>query len=403
MNSRGNPRGTASRATAAVRRKSLHHLDLVITLTTLAPAPFSPRRDWRVRRGEDRRSIAVAWMRLLQPGALAGLAFSPLSQFAALARGPAPTEISPERNIATVRHDPPPYPIRDLRGGRFGQTCRLLAVEPHPEAPGEWVADQLDAVGLTASFLQADAECGGQSWHGDLLGIGVAVIFRNGTNEGWSKTRFLPRGCRKVHSYSMIRRGAINVVSPRTTLAEQAMRPLMDVSFALAVLGSAVLLLIILKVITSDRPIRQFSVREMLLFVSICAVWLSQIAVSPLTSRRDRMNYSPHDLVVGFVWLVLAVFYWRRLLRAPLALHTFGPLFLAASVIVCRVADGGHISIPETCWQLSVGAFMSSFVSLPFAVMIVMGLFGTRFHGKSNAVINEQPQSPPSDQPSADG
>ena len=174
----------------------------------------------------------------------------------------------------------------------------------------------------------------------------------------------------------------------------------MDVTFALVLLGSVVLLLIILNAIRFDHPIRRFSLREMLLFVFIYAVWLSQISVAPLATGRDKRSFSPQDLVVGLVWIVLAVFYWRRRFRAPLALHAFGPLFLAVSIAACWVADGGRISIPESCWQLSVGAFMGSFVSLPFAVMILVGLFGRRTSGDDEAAIHERSQRPPStDQP----
>ena len=170
----------------------------------------------------------------------------------------------------------------------------------------------------------------------------------------------------------------------------------MDVTFLLALLGGVVLLLIILTAIRFDRPIRQFSLREMFLFVSVYAVCFS----AARARSWDTTSLSPHDLVVGLVWMVLAVFYWRRRLLAPLALHAFGPLFLAASITVCWVADGGPINIPESGWQLSVGAFMGSFVSLPFAVMILVGLFGRRASGENNAAIHEQSRRPPSaDQP----
>lgn len=178
----------------------------------------------------------------------------------------------------------------------------------------------------------------------------------------------------------------------------------MDVTFPLVLLGGAALLPILLKAIRYDRPIRQFSVREMLLFVSICAAWFSLMSVNPLASSRDRRSYCPYDLVVGFVWMVLAVFYWGRRLRSPLVLHAFGPLFLATSIIACWMADGARINVPESCWQLSVGALMGSFVSLPFAVIILVGLLGGRASEGTKTVINEQPQSPTSrSQPSADG
>ena len=173
----------------------------------------------------------------------------------------------------------------------------------------------------------------------------------------------------------------------------------MDVTFPLVFLGAVVGLLVILIAIRFDRPIRQFSLREMFLFVSIYAVCFS-VAPKISSKFRDTRSLSPHDLVVGLVWMVLAVFYWRRRLHAPLALHAFGPLFLAACIPVCWVADGGRINVAESCWQLSVGALMGSFVSLPFAVMILVGLFGRRASGGNNAAIREQSQRPPSaDQP----
>jgi hypothetical protein len=175
----------------------------------------------------------------------------------------------------------------------------------------------------------------------------------------------------------------------------------MDATLPFVLFGGVVLLLIVLKAIRFDRSIRQFSVRDMLLFVFIYAVWLTQILAAPLATSRDITSFSPHDLVVGFVWMVLAVFYWRRRLRAPLALHAFGPLFLAAGITVFWITDGGRLIIPERCWQLSVGAFMGSLVSLPFAIMILVGLFGRKASGENNAAINEELQRPPSaDQPS---
>jgi hypothetical protein len=73
---------------------------------------------------------------------------------------------------------------------------------------------------LPPRFLRLMRSVAGILGMGGLLEYAVAGIFRISTSEGCRESRISPRDCRNLYSHSMIRRGAINVVSPKTSLAE---------------------------------------------------------------------------------------------------------------------------------------------------------------------------------------
>ncbi len=119
---------------------------------------------------------------------------------------------------------------------------------------------------------------------------------------------------------------------------------------------------------------RRFTLRGLLLFVLLCAVWLSQIRFAPMS--RNENFYSRDDLVVAFAWLVLAGFYAARRLVAPLVVHCVGLAFFLP-FIAMDLAAGGR-KWPHYAWLLSAGCFFGSFASLPFASLVFLGFLRRR-------------------------
>ena len=149
-----------------------------------------------------------------------------------------------------------------------------------------------------------------------------------------------------------------------------------------------------------QRQFRRFGLKDFLLFVLLGAVWCSPLAFRSPQPRLDEQFLWQHDTIWLCAWAILAGFYWKYRLLAPLAVHGGGPMFYGIFVVICWTANGAiEPGLGATGWILTVGAGISSFVSFPFALIVVLRRF-IRGIRTSSMADTDQPQSPPSaDQP----
>ncbi len=116
---------------------------------------------------------------------------------------------------------------------------------------------------------------------------------------------------------------------------------------------------------------RQFSLRALLIFVSLTAVWLSQLTIRPIPSGRGVRFSCEDELIVALVWSVLAVSYAVRRLFAALVLHSLG---LAYYTILIGIW-GFHA---EAEAHLVAGGLIGSFLSFPFSILVSLGFLRSR-------------------------
>ncbi len=118
-------------------------------------------------------------------------------------------------------------------------------------------------------------------------------------------------------------------------------------------------------------PVRQFSLRTLLIFVLLCAVWMSQLTVRAIPSG-DEFRFSWQDgLTVALAWCLLAVFYVRRGLFAALVIHSLGLAYFTILVWICR-------SYSEAVAHLVAGGLVGSFLSFPFSILMSLGFLRRR-------------------------
>ena len=127
--------------------------------------------------------------------------------------------VSTGRRASGVLDDPPPDAVGDLGGGGLRQFGGVLPVDADPEPRENGLRISSMRWVFPPRRLRLMRRSAGIRGMGGLLAEWVTAILEIGTNEGGGKSRISPRDCRKVHPHSMIRRGAINVVSPREMLA----------------------------------------------------------------------------------------------------------------------------------------------------------------------------------------
>ena len=114
-------------------------------------------------------------------------------------------------------------------------------------------------------------------------------------------------------------------------------------------------------------PIRQFSIRDLLFYVFLWAMCLSQIRVEPV--GREQFAWSK-DWIVVSTWLILAAFYIWKHHRASLVAHNLGVLvYIVPTISFIRG------STKDGLW-MSRGMFLGSFTGLAcFSIMAIVGMF----------------------------
>jgi hypothetical protein len=168
------------------------------------------------------------------------------------------------------------------------------------------------------------------------------------------------------------------------------------VAFPLAAILGAVLLIAILAVGRgARRQSQRLSVKSVLPVVLLCAVWCCQLAFPPMQRSREQFLWQDDMIVIG-AWTILAGFYWRFRLFAPLVIHGGGLMFYGMFLAICWAANGTiEPALGEAGWLLSVGAFLGSLISFPFSIAVLLGRFIRGIRVSSEAASNDKPQSRP--------
>jgi hypothetical protein len=140
-------------------------------------------------------------------------------------------------------------------------------------------------------------------------------------------------------------------------------------------LGCLIILLIFLPIIII-RGLKQwkscqFSLKALLMFVALCAVWISQFTRPPINNIRETFEWR-NDFVVIFVWIVLAAFYLYRRLKFPLALHCVGIIFYSL-LLVFQLISTGEFQPVKAGWLICVGCFFGSLISYPTWILVLCG------------------------------
>ena len=140
------------------------------------------------------------------------------------------------------------------------------------------------------------------------------------------------------------------------------------------------LVVAVLRLRGTAQPYRQFGLRDLLGFFFLAAIWLSQLSIVPFNTGGIEEIVPWKGGTIAFVWLVLAAFYaWRRL-WAVLTLHGCGVLLMLLLTGYWAVTDpyGNHGS---GYWRVSMGSFVGSLVSFPFAVLVLFGFLRRKAPG----------------------
>ena len=143
-------------------------------------------------------------------------------------------------------------------------------------------------------------------------------------------------------------------------------------------------------------PPRRFTVRSLMLFVTLCALWAWQLTVVEFV--QDDAFAWPDALPVILTWLVLAAFYLKRRIPAALIIHFvgvafFGMLMVLAFLHGARPAPGGpdRTILHGMAVLLLGGCFWGSFVSFPMAILMFLGFLSR----PSKSVGDEPPGASP--------
>jgi hypothetical protein len=109
----------------------------------------------------------------------------------------------------------------------------------------------------------------------------------------------------------------------------------------------------------------QFSLKSLMIFVTLFAVWLSQFSISHYELRSDEGLIWKDLFIVGFVWIVLVLYYsWTKSILALIA-HCF-------PIIACiLLSTGNAITFANFFNALIGGCFIGSSVSFPVWALTV--------------------------------
>ena len=131
-----------------------------------------------------------------------------------------------------------------------------------------------------------------------------------------------------------------------------------------------------------QRKSLQFSLKSLLMFVTMFAVWISQFTRPPIVKPRETFELS-HDFVVIFVWVLLMAFYLYRRVRFPLVIHCTS-VALVGLLLVLEQSDGEYRSYDEVGWLICVGCFFGSTISFPTWMLMLWG-----FMRRSESKVSE--------------
>jgi hypothetical protein len=119
---------------------------------------------------------------------------------------------------------------------------------------------------------------------------------------------------------------------------------------------------------------KQFSLKALLKFVTLCAIWLSQFSTLQFNDHGETFEFC-RDFVIIFVWIFLAVFYFYRRFQAPFVIHTIAvALFLIVMFFALAFVD--NFQFAEAAWKMSIACFCSSLLSFPFSIFYLWGFMG---------------------------
>ena len=126
------------------------------------------------------------------------------------------------------------------------------------------------------------------------------------------------------------------------------------------------------------RPIRQFSIRDLLFYVFLWAVCFSQVSIFRNISHPNATpfeHFAWRDAwIILFAWMVLAVFYVRRRDFTSLVIHCLGVLFFG-SLFALTLASGGRLEWDDDASRFLAGMFVGSFAGLVcFSMTTLLGM-----------------------------
>jgi hypothetical protein len=139
------------------------------------------------------------------------------------------------------------------------------------------------------------------------------------------------------------------------------------VLFACLLIPAIFLLRIIIRRL-KQRESWQFSLKSLMIFVTLFAVWISQFAI---LHNNFSKGYTWNDFIVVVVdWSVLAVYYLYRKTRLPLIAHCLAIGFFL--IVACfTLLTGIAIELTILFNLLLLGFFIGSLASFPIWVLVV--------------------------------
>jgi len=114
---------------------------------------------------------------------------------------------------------------------------------------------------------------------------------------------------------------------------------------------------------------RQFSLRGLLLFVTLSALWLSQLAYPPF-DLRDQTEWL-RGLFAAVVWVVFAAYYVAYRRSGALLLHALGPAAFVAISLPHFWPPWGVLN--DIAWLLAQYCCLFSIISFPVSGMEFLG------------------------------
>ena len=112
----------------------------------------------------------------------------------------------------------------------------------------------------------------------------------------------------------------------------------------------------------------QFSLKSLLIFITVFAVWLSQFTCNPFANFREKFDWSS-DLTVIFVWIVLAVFYFYRQTIFTLSIHCLAILFCEVFLAYAWASHASLLSFSDVGWYFMIGCFFGTMISFPVWIL----------------------------------
>jgi hypothetical protein len=108
----------------------------------------------------------------------------------------------------------------------------------------------------------------------------------------------------------------------------------------------------------------QFSLKSLLIFITVFAIWLSQFTCKPFSKFRESFDWRS-DFTVIFVWIVLAGFYLYRQYIVTLSVHCLAILLCELFLAYAWASNARLTSLSDIGWYFMIGCFFGSLISFP--------------------------------------